>query len=608
MSYFWKPHLLKIVAILLVLMVPMSGAGAETVPFQKLSFTLPEPLGKADIERYRQIFSLQQESNWKEADKLINALDNDILLGRVLAQRYLHPTGWRSTYEQLKNWLAEYNDHPAATRISRLATRRKPQGVANPKRPKEEYLNGYGRTPSGSYYVSVPASVEGRASPAATRKIASRIRKRVRSGWPTGALNLLTDANRRYLTSYEEAVLHADIAHGFFIYGKDTAALSQARQAIALAGKKVPQAYWTAGIAAWRYGDIDLAMSFLRSLAESTSAPPVYISNAAFWASRGALRAGQVEESFRFLEIAAGAQDTFYGSLAAEVLGQKINLDFTLPEISNDYINWLESQKGGMRALAMLQVGETYHASRELRYLWDQMNLAQQLQTMAFAAHTHMAGLSFRTADIIRQEQGQNWYAALYPVPDFEISEPLRVDQALLLAVMRQESGFNPRARSWAKASGLMQLMPATAAYIGRDRRLRDSKRHQLLIPDINIRLGEEYILYLLDGEPVGGDLVRLLAAYNGGPGNLQKWMNNVNYRGDTLLLLESLPSRETRFYVKNVLTNFWIYRKRLGQDASIVASVASGIESNYESQGANALGSTCELMRLSERCLVENE
>jgi hypothetical protein len=253
----------------------MPVALAETVPFQTLPTALPKPLGDADVIRYQKIFDLQQASKWKEADRLIKSLDNDLLMGRVLSQRYMHPTGWRSTYKQLKTWLDKYNDHPHASRISWLAKKRKPKNAAWPKQPKKGYLNGYGRAADGSYYVTIPASNKGRASPAKTRSIARDIRRKVRSGWPTGAKDLLTKGNLRYLTKYEEAVLRADIAHGYFIYGKDKSAISQAKQAIALAGSKVPQAYWTAGIAAWRHGDIPFAMNFLRVLAEHKTAASV---------------------------------------------------------------------------------------------------------------------------------------------------------------------------------------------------------------------------------------------------------------------------------------------------------------------------------------------
>ena len=587
-------------------------AAGETVPFQAKPDNLPKPLGEADVERYRRIFDLQREAKKRsdpelaEADRLMGELEDELLLGRALGQRYMHPTAWRSSYRELKAWLDNYNDHPLATRIHRLARKRKPEAAAAPKKPKEGYLNGYGRSGIGTYYVAIPTHTKGRQSPSRTRSIAREVRKRILSGWPTGAKDHLTQANLKFLTAYEEAVLRADIAHGYFIYGVDRKAISQAKQAIAKAGASVPKAYWAAGLASWRRGDIPAATSFFRALAENPEAPAHLVSGAGFWASRGSLREGAADDSFRYLEIAAGHQDTFYGTLSAEALGQDINLDFSLPELRPDFLRWLNSQPAGRRAFGLLQTGETYHASRELRTLWEGMTQEQQTQTMVLATHTHMAGLAFRTATILSHERDMDFYAGLYPVPDFEAEAPLRIDHALLLSVMRQESGFNPRARSRAKASGLMQLMPTTAAYIARDRGYRGSKRHELLEPEVNIRLGEDYILYLLGEQPVEGDLLRMLAAYNAGPGNLRKWLADVNHGGDGLMLLESLPARETRYYVKNVMTNLWIYRKRLGQDSSIVGAIASGIEADYDPRGAHAEGHPCELTRLSERCLVD--
>ena len=256
-----------------------------------------------------------------------------------------------------------------------------------------------------------------------------------------------------------------------------------------------------------------------------------------------------------------------------------------------------------MRAFALLQVGETYHASRELRYLWGEMTDDQKVQTMAFAAKTHMAGLSFRTADVIKREQGRVYYGGLYPIPDFEAGAPIRIDQAVLLSVMRQESGFNPRAKSWAKASGLMQLMPATAAFITRDRGYRGKKRHDLMVPAVNIKIGEDYILHLLNEPLIENDMVKLLAAYNGGPGNLRKWMRKVNHGGDTLMLLESLQARETRFYVKNVMTNLWIYRKRLGQNAVAVSNLAGEGKATYAPFQGQQDNRVCMLTKLNEKC-----
>jgi soluble lytic murein transglycosylase-like protein len=577
---------------------------AETaIPFQEPIADLPKPLSQIDVARYQKIFALQHAKNWKKADQIIKKLDDDLLLGRVLSQRYLHPTGWRSTYEQLQDWLQHYNDHPAASRIYWLSKRRRPENAEPQNTPKKGYLDGYGRSSLGRNYVNIPVSNKQRAAPGKTREIVRNIRRNIRRGRPMGGLGLLTKSNLRHLTKYEEAVLRADIAHGFFIYGKDQRAIAQAEKSINIAGMRVPQAYWTAGIAAWRSGDIDHALDLFRSLAKSKDASATLIASSAFWASRGELRQGNAEASFDFLALAARHQDTFYGILAAEALGQDVNLDFDLPAVSPRFIDWLMARPGGQRMFALLQVGETYHASREMRYLWEEMNNSQHVEAMTLAARSHMAGLSFRAADIIRQRGSGYYYGGLYPVPDFKTADPIRIDQALLLAVMRQESGFNPRAKSWAKASGLMQLMPATAAFISRDRRFRDSRRHDLMVPEINIKISEDYILHLLDEALIEEDLVKLLAAYNGGPGNLKKWMNGINYNDDTLMLLESLPSRETRFYVKNVMTNLWIYRKRLNQDAPAIAHlVAMGLAQYTPFAGTGHKGD-CQLTKLSERC-----
>ena len=592
-------HQKKFLLVLWLLLVSFSPNLAAEVAFSSpASLQLPTPLSESDVKRYKEIFALQHEAKWDRADALIAQLDNKLLLGRVLAQRYLHPTGWRSSYKELSGWLALYNDHPSASRLNWLAKKRKPAAAKAPTKPKKGYLDGYGKSPQG-YYTRIPATTKNRISPSKTRSIARTIRRNILSGYPTGGLNQLTEGNIRYLTKYEEAVLRADIAHGYFIYGKAGAAVAQAKRAIALAGRAVPQAYWTAGISAWRLGDVDLAMNFLRILAETKNAPSAYISGAGFWASRGALRRGEVEESFKYLQIAAKEQDTFYGVLASEALGLELELDLDLPPLRDSYLDWLSSQAGGQRVFGLLQVGETYHASRELRYLWESMTKEQQEQTMVLATKTHMAGLAFRTADIIKVESGKTWYAGLYPLPDFATKEPLRVDRALLLAVMRQESGFNPRARSSAKASGLMQILPSTAAFISRDRRYRGSKKHELLIPEINIGLSEDYILHLLEVNGVEGDLVRLLTAYNGGPGNLRKWMSKVNHGDDALMLLESLPARETRFYVKNVITNFWIYKRQFGEETEAVGIIASGLDKDYTLAGNHR----CVLLRLSEQC-----
>ena len=123
-----KVYLGVLAVVLLLPRLAFGEVGGEVV----LPTPLPAPLGAADVARYQEIFALQQDTRWHDADLLIAELENPILLGRVLAQRYLHPTGWRSRYGELRDWLALYNDHPAATRIYRLARKRKPADVKAP--------------------------------------------------------------------------------------------------------------------------------------------------------------------------------------------------------------------------------------------------------------------------------------------------------------------------------------------------------------------------------------------------------------------------------------------------------------------------------------------
>ena len=102
------------------------------------------------------------------------------------------------------------------------------------------------------------------------------------------------------------------------------------------------------------------------------------------------------------------------------------------------------------------------------------------------------------------------------------------------------------------------------------------------------------YTLPLLDALPIY--LFLMAAAWNGGPGNLNKWRRNIDDMNDALFFIESLPSRETRIFIERVLTNLWIYRDRLGQDAPSLDAVASGAWPSYFAQGSGIVKSAQEV------------
>ena len=562
----------------LVLLLAFTIMGSQHVT----AASLPTPLSDFDVALYERLFALQQAGKMKQATREMGRLRDPMLMGHLLSQRYLHPTAWRSTYSELASWLRQYNDHPDASRIYWLAKRRKGNSQKAPNKPKSGYLNGYGQAGSYGYRPMIPMTTKARASISTTRSIARKVRRSIRKGWPTGAVNILNSkANKRYLTKQEEAQLRGEVAHAYFIFGYDDKAIRQARYAIGVGRESATMAYWAAGLASWRSGHYEDAGLFFRTLAGFDKVSPGLRSSAAFWAHRVDMRQGDFQSATKYLQIAARELDSFYGVIARMALGQRMDISFDLPPEDAGFMGWLTSQKGGQRVLALLQIGRPHDAARELRYLWMDMPDRFKPSVMRFAALHNMPGLSFRVGEIIRKNGGKSWYGALYPHPEFA-NINFTVDEALVWAVSRQESGFNPRAKSSAKASGLMQLMPRTAAFIARDRGYRDRKRSELLVPEVNLALGQKYIRHLLDEQIIDNSLVRLLAAYNGGPGNLNKWLREVDHQDDMFLLVESMPARETRYYVKNVVSNLAIYRARFGEDAPELLSLAVGDKGIY--------------------------
>src|SRR5215469_9780014 len=120
---------------------PDGGRGAETASLSPLpdqganSITLPQPLGLADADRYRQIFNLQDAGKFRDAEVLLGWVSDHRLVGHVLAQRYLS-AGYRASYGELAAWLQQYADHPEAPRLYALAVKRRPAGAPAPCRPE----------------------------------------------------------------------------------------------------------------------------------------------------------------------------------------------------------------------------------------------------------------------------------------------------------------------------------------------------------------------------------------------------------------------------------------------------------------------------------------
>lgn len=547
----------------------------------------PPALTDRDARLYREIFALQEAGRMRAADALIAQVGDTRLMGHVLAQRYLHPTAYRSRFRELRDWMAQYADHPEAGRIYKLALKRKGKGAARPRAPQRRKAQL-----AGAYVTRIAPYQSTKRLSRAERRKAARLKRQIRRNIARTRLTVTEDLlgsakGHALLDSVEIDEGYADIAAAWYYYGKDDKAFALADGAARRSGAAIPIAHWTAGLAAWRLGRMEDAAWHFERLARAANASPWNSTAGAYWAARAHLRLRRPDRMSEWLAVAAEHPRTFYGMLANRALGLQPQFAFEAHGLTVEHSTRLMSEPATARALALIQVGQRDRAEDELRAAsrWSGMALTGAL--LALAEHQGMAALAHRVgnrlAAIEHPEATRGALdAALYPIPPWQPQNGFVIDRALVYALIRQESAFNPQAKSPDGARGLMQLMPSTASFIARDRGFRRSKRTQLYDPGTNLDLGQRYLAHLMGQTQIQADLFRLVTAYNGGPGNLNKWQRGMDYGGDPLLFIESLPSRETRIFIERVLTNLWIYRLRLDQPTPSLDGIAAGAWPQY--------------------------
>ena len=557
-------------------------------------FSFGQAISTDDAVRYRAIFDAQDKGNWKLADAEIAGIADRLLLGHVLAQRYLH-NAWRSRYDELAEWLATYSDHPDAPRIYRLALQRRPAGAPE---PTPSSFVSRAAAPAAGNGAAASRPPPGKELSITERSRANALRKRVeelaRRDSFTQALRLLEGADaQRWFTAGELDRMRANIAARLFLSGKDDElALDTAREA---AGDEAVMANWTAGLAAWRLGAYSEAARSFQELASAPDISPWNASAGAFWAARANLLAGNPEQYNPWMRKAAAYPRTFYGILALRTVGGDPGFLWSPLVLNRDKFDMIASDRAGRRALALLAVGEIERAEIELHSLTLDAEPKLVSAVLALADDARLPDLALRVANSVRddslRDRVRGLDGALYPVPSWQPKGGFTVDPALVYAFIRQESRFNPRARSRAGALGLMQLMPATARAMAR-RYASPADARRLFQPEINIMLGQHYLRSLMEYGAIGPNLFLVAAAYNSGPGNLQRWQREVNYNDDPLLFIASIPVRETRLFIERVMANLWIYQMRLGQKTPSLDALASHRWPLYVSVDSSVPGS----------------
>lgn len=409
-----------------------------------------------------------------------------------------------------------------------------------------------------------------------------KLEELLRNGQSDAALKLLDTRNGvRRIDSTQYDAARTRIATQAFYSGSISQALQLASASAGRSGEALPQAHWIAGLAAWRLKQYERATRHFEAMAEMPLRSTWTASGAAYWAGRGHRLLGNEEKARGFFGLAARFPHTFYGLVAIRTIGDKDDgLEWRLPDLTGEHLAALASVPAGKRAIALLQVDRKDMAEQELRRVHPNGNALIEQALIILSDGAGLSALSLRLGNALTAPDGAAYTAALYPLPHWRPRDGFAVDRALLFAVMRKESRFEPRLVSSAGARGLMQIMPATAQHVqSRASDLDDNATQQraMFDPATNMEVGQRYLAELLAMPMVSNNLFYMTAAYNAGPGVLQRWKREMKQIKDPLLFIESIPYAETRDYVEKVTANFWIYRLRLGQEMSTLDAVAAG-------------------------------
>ena len=411
------------------------------------------------------------------------------------------------------------------------------------------------------------------------------VKQDVSNGSPSRALKRLShDKAVPYLDPVEKDQLKTVIARGYLLAGKLDQAYELSSGAAKRSGTYIPQAGWIGGLAAWRQDKFNDAARMFANSAEASHSSAWQASASAYWASRAYARAGQPQHISGWLKKAAAHPRTFYGLIATRSLGLDYDFNWDVPALTSAHRRTLEDHPQAREAVALVKQGHPHRASAMLAKIDMSGNPALREAIMAYAANKNLSAVAMQLAQTQAHPDGGYYDSALYPLIPWKPKDGYTVDRALVHAIIRQESKFNPSAVSHRGAQGLMQVMPSTADYIIGKTLFKNKDSHaKLRDPQTNIEVGQRYIEKLLYQDHVDTELFSLVVAYNAGPGNLRKWKRELaEMKDDPLLFIESIPMGETRAYVERVMSNYWIYRLRMKQSVPSLDAVAGGQWAQY--------------------------
>ncbi len=281
-----------------------------------------------------------------------------------------------------------------------------------------------------------------------------------------------------------------------------------------------------------------------------------------YWKARALEIQGRRTEANALLAPLSTEHD-FYGMLAAEELGEMVGMPGETYQPSEQEIQAIARIGAMRRALALYRLSLRYEGNRE--WLWAIGDFDDR-QLLAAAEYARRNGLWDRAINTAERTRSLHDFSLRYLAPyrdEFRAyATEHGLDEAWLLGLVRQESRFVADARSSAGAMGLMQLMPSTAKWVAGKLGLKSFRPSTVTDLDTNISLGTYYLRYVLDS--LDNQPVLASAGYNAGPNRARAWRSDGAMEG--AIYSETIPFRETRDYVKKVMTNAAYYARVLGR------------------------------------------
>ena len=279
-----------------------------------------------------------------------------------------------------------------------------------------------------------------------------------------------------------------------------------------------------------------------------------------YWKAR-ALRAQGRGAEAQALLVPLAAEHSFYGQLAAGEVGARGRIPAAYKPGEQE-VQAMAKLPGFQRALAFYRLNLRYEGNREWAWAIRGFDDKQLLAAAEFARRNEIYDRAIHTADrtLELHDFGMRYLAPYRDVVKGYANE-LQLDEAWVYGLIRQESRFIADVKSSAGATGLMQLMPATARWIAKKTGLKGFRWAQASNVETNIQLGTWYLRHVLD--TLDNQPVPAAAAYNAGPSRARGWRADAPM--EAAIYAESIPLNETRDYVKKVMSNASYYSQQFG-------------------------------------------